>query len=51
MSEWFLLNVGLSQSSVMMTPRLFNVNMDGVVREVNARLLRKGLDLIAAGKW
>ena len=33
-SEWFLVNIGLRQGSVM-SPRLFNVYMDGVVREVN----------------
>ena len=27
-----------------MSPWLFNVYMDGVVREVNARMLGKGLD-------
>ena len=40
-SEWFLVNVGLRQGCVM-SPWLFNVYMDGVVREVNVRVLGKG---------
>ena len=43
-SEWFPVNVGLRQGCVM-SPWLFNEHMDGVVREVNARVLRKGLEL------
>ena len=35
-SEWFLVNVGLRQGCVIF-PWLFNVYMDGVVREVNLR--------------
>ena len=35
-SEWFPVNVGLRQGCVM-SPWLFNVYMDGVVREVNVR--------------
>ena len=35
--EWFPVNVGL-----------FNVYMDGVVREVNDRVLRKRLELLSA---
>ncbi len=31
-----------------MSPWLFNVYMDGVVREVNARMLGKGLSLVNA---
>ena len=38
----FQLNVGLRQGCVM-SPWLFNVYMDGVVREVNVRVLGKGL--------
>ena len=34
MSEWFPVNVGLRQGCVM-SPWLFNVYIDGVVREVN----------------
>ena len=45
-SEWFLVNVGLRQGCVM-SPWLFNVYMDGVVREVNVRVLRKGLELLS----
>ena len=33
-SEWFPVNVGLRQGSVM-SQWLYNVYMDGVVREVN----------------
>ena len=35
-------NVGLRQGCVM-SPWLFNVYMDGVVRKVNVRVLGKGL--------
>ena len=45
-SEWFPVNVGLRQGCVM-SPWLFNVYMDGVVREVNVRVLGKGLDLLS----
>ena len=31
-----------------MSPWLFNVYMDGVVREVNVRMLGKGLELLSA---
>ena len=37
-SEWFPVNVGSRQGCVM-SPWLFNVYMDGVVREVNVRML------------
>ena len=40
-SEWFPVNVGLRQGCVM-SPWLFNVYIDGVVGEVNARVLGKG---------
>ena len=33
-SKWFPVNVGLRQGCLM-SPWLFDVNMDGVVREVN----------------
>ena len=46
-SEWFPVNVGLTQGCVM-SPCLFNVYMDGVVREVNVRVLGKGLGLLSA---
>ena len=42
--EWFPVNVGLRQGCVM-SPWLFNVYIDGVVREVNVRMLETGLDL------
>ena len=47
MSEWFLVNVELRQGGVM-SPWLFNVYMDGVLRELNARVLGKELDLLSA---
>ena len=37
MSEWFPVHVGLRQGCVM-SPWLFNINMDGVARKVNARV-------------
>ena len=42
-SEWF--PVGLRQGCVML-PWLFNLHTDGVVREVNARVLGRGLKLV-----
>ena len=41
-SEWFPVNVGLRHSCVM-SPRMFIIYMDGVVREANVRVLGKGL--------
>ena len=46
-SEWFPVNVGLRQGCVM-SPWLFNVYMDDVVREMNLRVLGKGLELLSA---
>ena len=46
-SEWFPVNVGLRQGCVM-SPWLFNVYMDGVVRAVNVRVLGKELELLSA---
>ena len=46
-SEWFPFNVGLRQGCVM-SPWLFNVYMAGVVRQVNVRVLGKGLELLSA---
>ena len=40
--EWFPVNVRLRQDCVM-SPWLFIVYMDGVVRQVNVRVLGKGL--------
>ena len=45
-SEWFPVNVGLRQGCVM-SPWLFNVYMDGVVREVTVRALKKWLKLLS----
>ena len=44
--EWFLVNVGLRQGCVM-SPWLVNVCMDGVVREVNVKVLGKELELLS----
>ena len=46
-SEWFSVNVGLRKGRVM-SPWLFNVFMDGVVREVNVWVLGKWLELLSA---
>ena len=46
-SEWFPVNFGLRQGCVI-SPWLFNVYMDGVVLEVNVRVLGKGLELLSA---
>ena len=43
-SEWFPVRVGLRQGCVM-SPWLFNLYIDGVVREVIARVLGRGLKL------
>ena len=45
-SEWFLVNVGSRQRYVI-SPWLFNEYMDGVVREANARVLGKWLELLS----
>ena len=44
-SDWFPVRVGLRQGCVM-SPWLFNIYMDGLVREVNARVFGKGLKLL-----
>ena len=51
-SDWFEVKVGLRQGCVM-SPWLFNMYMDGVVREVNARVLGRGLELVdrSGGLW
>ena len=48
-SEWFPVNVGLREGCVKI-PWLFNIYiyMDGVVREVNVRVLGKELELLSA---
>ena len=43
MSEWFDVNVDLSQGCVM-SSWLFNMYRDGVVREVNERVLGRGVE-------
>ena len=49
--ECFPINVVLRLCCVM-SPWLFNVYMDGVVREVNVRVLGKGQELLSAnGGW
>ena len=50
MSEWFPVNVGLRHGCVM-SPWLFNVYADGVVREMNVKMLGKGLELLSANGW
>ena len=47
MSEWFLVTVGLKQGCVI-SPWLFNECMEGVVREVNVKVLVKGMELMSA---
>ena len=46
-SEWFQVSVGLRQGCVI-SPWLFNVYINGVVREVNVTVLGKGLKLQSA---
>ena len=46
-SQWFPVNVGLRQTCAVF-PLLFNVYKEGVFREVNVRVLRKGLELLSA---
>ena len=46
MSEWIPVNIGFRQCCVM-SPWLFNVYIDGVVREVNDRVIEKGLKLLS----
>ena len=45
MSEWFDVGVGVRQGCVM-SPWLFNLYMDGVVREVEARAIESGVELV-----
>ena len=45
MSDWFPVNVGLRQGCVM-SPWLFDIYMDGVVREVNTMAIGKGVVLV-----
>ena len=50
LSESFEVNVGLRQGCVM-SPWLFNVFMDGVVREVKMRTMERGLMLKGQNGW
>ena len=49
-SEWFPVNVESIQGCVM-SPSLFDVYMDGVVRMVNARVVGKGLELLSVNGY
>ncbi len=44
-SDWFPVLVDLRQGCVM-SPWLFNVYMDGVISEIHARMLGRGLSLV-----
>ncbi len=46
-SDWFPVQIGLRQGCVM-SPWLFTAYLDGVVREVHARMLGRGLSLVNA---
>ena len=52
LSEWFPVRVGLRRGCVM-SPWLFGMYVDGVVREVNARVFGRGLKLVdtSDGVW
>ena len=45
MSEWFAIQMGPCQGCEM-SPCWFDIFMDGVVREVNARMLGRGLSVV-----
>ena len=44
-NDWFEVKMGLLQGCVM-SPWLFDVCMGGVVREVNSRVLGRGIELM-----
>ena len=44
MNEWF--PVGLGCQGCVMSPWLFSIYMNGMVREVNGRMLGSGLTLV-----
>ncbi len=44
--EWLPIRVGLRRECAM-SPWLFNVYMDGIVRQVNARMLSRNLRLVS----
>ena len=48
--DWFSVGVRSRLGCVMMSPWLFNVYMNGVVREVNARVLRRRFKLVGV-EW
>ena len=48
-SEWFSVNVWLKQGCVI-SPFLFNVFVDGVVWELNVRVLGNGLELLSVNE-
>ena len=48
-SEWFSVNVGVRQGCVI-SPWFFNLYMDGVVWEVQARTLGRGAQLVGDGE-
>ena len=45
---WFSVDVGLRQGCVM-SPGLFNVYMDGLLRELKTRVLERGAEMIGEG--
>ena len=45
MSEWFGVELGLRQGCVM-SPWLINMLVDGVVREVNTRVIMRGVEMM-----
>lgn len=47
--RWFPVKVGLRQGCVM-SPGLFNIFIDSVVKEVNARVLEKGTEMVDGQK-
>ena len=48
LSEWFPVNVGFRQGCVMSPFFYIYIYFDGMVREVNVRVLVKGLELLRA---
>ena len=44
-SAWFTVEVGQKQGCIM-SPLLFNLYMDGVLREVNANVMGRDLELL-----
>ena len=48
-SEWFHVRVGLRQGCVM-SPWLFNMYMEGVVKELKRRVMERGVALRISGE-